>query len=216
MCKKYMTVQEWKQNNPFKGKPNRDLIRMCVIDDDGFSTKELESLGFNKIRVFDRYTDLDDFKSYNVILCDIKGIGTNLDQTEGIFVAKQIKQKYPDKIVLQYSGQSVLDYDKYYYENMCIDGFIEKSQSSKQLVDQLDKYCSVLWDPVAAWEFIEKNLRREKVNNINIAYFEDLYVKCLINNKNFVAQKKNNNYIKDIIKVIPDLISLMAGIIGLL
>lgn len=202
MMKKYKTVNEWSQKNPMTRNPHRELVHMCVIDDEGFSKDELNALKYENVRVFEKFTDLNDYASYNVILCDIKGVGQNIDpQLDGIAVARDIKKYYPQKIVLQYSGQSVNDYDEKFYENMEIDGFVEKSQSSKQLVDELDKYCSVFWDPVAAWKYIEKNLRKMNIENINIAFFEDLYVRSLEKKKNLIDRNRDNEAIKNIFTI---------------
>ena len=115
----YKTINEWKQKNPIDMKPRRELIDMVVLDDEGFDILSLNCLNFKKIRVMDKFNDVSDFLQYNVILCDIKGIGKSLDSSlEGIAVARQIKINYPEKIVLQYSGQSVLDYDPEFYDNM--------------------------------------------------------------------------------------------------
>ena len=83
---------------------------MCVIDDEGFEKESLLNLKFGEIYVMDEFRNMNDFEHYNVILCDIKGVGSELDnQLEGIALAREIKKLYPDKIVIQYSGQAVHD-----------------------------------------------------------------------------------------------------------
>ncbi len=200
--KKFKTVRDWTQKNPMNLNPHRELVHMCVIDDEGFSTDELSALKYENVRVFEKFTNLNDYSNYNVILCDIKGVGQNIDpKLDGVAVARDIKKYYPEKIVLQYSGQSVNEYDDKFYENMQIDGFVEKSQSSKKLVDELDKYCAVFWDPASAWKYIEKNLRRMGIENINIARFEDLYVRSLEKKKNLIKKYKDNESIKNIFTI---------------
>lgn len=195
----YKTIKDWSQNNPVINKPRRDMINLCVIDDEGFEKDSMLKLKFNRIRVMDKFNNLDDFEPYNVILCDIKGVGNELDgKLEGIALAKEIKKIYPEKIVIQYSGQSVHDYDPYFYKDMSIDGFIDKNLSTQKLVDELDKKCCMLWDPCEAWNYIEKNLRRMGIYNKNIAYFEHLFVKSLEKKKNYLLNKKYDVNLKTI------------------
>ena len=216
MFKKYKTMHEWYQNNPIDDKPHRELIKLAVIDDEGFIKDELSRLNFDNIRIFEKFTDLKDFANYNVILCDIKGIGQNIDSNlDGIAVARDLKKNYPEKIVLQYSGQSVNDYDPKFYQNMVIDGFVEKSQSSKQLADELDKYCSIFWNPYSAWKYIEKTLRDLNIENINIAKFENLYVESLSKKKNYIEMEKNRKSIVEILSVGIGLVSLACEVINL-
>lgn len=186
------TIDEWKALNKKVYTPMRDKAKICVIDDDGIAEKSLRASGYTSIRLMQEYNDIEDVKPYNVILCDIKGIGDNIDpKKQGIAVALDIKKMYPDKIVIQFSGENPREFDiDFMYNNMRIDGFIQKGESSKKLLDQLDEYCSILWNPIKAWEFAEKNLRREGVSNKLIAYLEDAYVRSLDSKKNYVLLYK--------------------------
>lgn len=211
---KYKTINEWKQKNPIDMKPRRELIDMVVLDDEGFDTLSLNCLNFKKIRVMDKFNDVSDFLQYNVILCDIKGIGKSLDSSlEGIAVARQIKINYPEKIVLQYSGQSVLDYDPEFYDNMIIDGFINKNISTAQLAIELDNRCGMLWNPIDAWEYIEKSLRRIKIDNKNIAYFEHLYVKSLEKKKNYLDSRKSRIDLRKVYQACSGLVNFAIAVI---
>lgn len=212
----YKTINDWAQRNPLSKSPRRDLIKMCVIDDEGFEKESMEKLKFPEIRVMDKFHDMNDFVHYNVILCDIKGVGHDLDsKLQGVELARQIKKIYPEKIVLQYSGQSVHDYDPYFYKNMNIDGFIDKNLSTTKLAEELDKHCSMLWDPYDSWKYIEKNLRNLGIYNKNIAYFEHLYVKSLENKKNYVDKHKDTENLSNIKSISLGLLKLAITVIEL-
>ena len=212
----YKTVNEWNQKNPIAKNPRRELIKMCVIDDEGFEKESLLNLKFGEIYVMDEFRNMNDFEHYNVILCDIKGVGSELDnQLEGIALAREIKKLYPDKIVIQYSGQAVHDYDPNFYQNMIIDGFVKKDLSTPRLAEEIDANCSMLWDPCDAWKYIEKNLRNLGVYNKNIAYFEHLYVKSLEKNRNYLDINKNDANLKIIKSISMGLFNLGLNVLNL-
>lgn len=187
MFEKNKTVVEWAINNPIDTRPDRTLVNMAIIDDDGFDTDKLTKRGYSKIRVITKPEHIDDFIPYNVILCDINGVNfSNDENASGIDVARSIKKDHPDKIVIQFSGVNPHEYDQQFSFNnyMLLDGYINKNQSSSALVQELDDICSILWNPIKAWDHLEKTFRKMKISNYKIGYLEHLYVKSLEKKKN--------------------------------
>lgn len=210
--KKWKTVEEWATNNEKEYPPHRDDVKICVIDNDGFP-ESIRNLGYSRIILRSDYNGNENFNEYDVILCDIKDIGIEIDPNiQGIAVALDIKKLYPNKIVIQYSGINPYEFDIDFllHNTEQLDGYIKKDQSTKAIVDQLDEICSVFWNPIKAWKFAEKNMRRNGVSNKIIAYFEDAYVRSLSKKEDYMELYMNK------IKNVSTAISSLSPIIKFL
>ena len=215
---KLKTVNEWAANNKKNFKPQRDKVKICMIDDTPMNTSELNKMGYTQVRIMDAYGAIEDTEPYDVILCDIKGIGEKIDPVrQGIAVALDIKKMHPEKVVIQFSGQKPEEFDSdFKYNNMMIDGFIEKGKSTKDLVDKLDEICDAYWNPIKAWKFAERNLRREDNSNKVIAYLEDAYVKSLEKNKDYIKVYKEKMNGADLVNMSVGILNFLSQILAML
>ncbi|MGI6711092.1 MAG: hypothetical protein ACOX4W_06620 [Bacilli bacterium] len=189
--KKMKTIRDWSSNTSINYEnPKREIVKLCVIDNDGIDENALNNLGYKNTFVMHEFYKVDDIKDYNVILCDIKGVGQKFDRKcQGIAVAENIKKMYPEKKVILYSGQNPSDFDENYSNSATIlDGFIEKGESTPKLVSELDKYCETFWNPVKMWDVIESKMKKKGATNKYIAYMEHLYVRSLIDKKNYMSE----------------------------
>lgn len=215
---KLKTIKSWQDNNVKKNELGRKNVKICIIDNDGVNLTQLKEQNYELVTWETDYTKLDDVKDYDVVLCDIKDVGLKFkNKKQGLCVAEEIKKNFPNKIVLIYSGQNPKDFDSSFdRENNMFDGFVVKGEGTLDLVNELDKYCKVFWDPVAGWERIEKILRKQDTSNKVIAYMEHEFVKALQTKNCLDVDSLKSadafNRIKDIVDFASTVISIYLAI----
>lgn len=158
-------------------KRNTEIL---VIDDDEFVY--LESLKKLEYHIEHR-TDiqgLKDVAEYDIILCDIRGVGKFLRSPyEGAYLVKQIKEKYPNKIVISYTAN---DYDPKFQEYLAYaDATIPKGTALEDWDAMLTKMLKELVDPVKQWEKARNALLAAGVSTVMVAQYESQYVKAVKN-----------------------------------
>jgi len=69
----------------------RGEFKIAIVDDEVFLyLEQLRRLGFN-ITTYKDVTDLNMLSSYDVIICDIKGVGKDFDsEFEGAFLLREL------------------------------------------------------------------------------------------------------------------------------
>ena len=157
----------------------RKKTDVLVIDDEKFEPKEF--LEGNNYRLTSK-TDIDNVKDvseYPIILCDIRGIGKKMSSSfEGAFLIKEIKENYPEKIVIAYTASQ---YDPSY--NVYLqraDNILSKSLSTEEWLDVLDKYIFQAADPVYQWKILRDRLIILDIPLLDIAKLEDAFVKSFL------------------------------------
>ena len=167
-------------------KKNTEIM---VIDDDEFVY--LDSLKKSEYRIEHR-TDiqgLKDVAEYDIILCDIRGVGKFLQSPyEGAYLVKQIKEKYPNKIVISYTANN---YDPKFQEYLAYaDATVPKGTALEDWDAMLTKMLKELADPIKQWEKARNALLSAGVPTVTVAKYESEYVKAV----------KNGNYksLKDV------------------
>lgn len=187
MCKfisflKLKTIDDYKNDGAYKKTPPYpSSIKVCFIDDKGFDLNGFRKTGYSQVERYKAYAGPNQFSAFQIIACDIDGIGVDVDKTkQGLAVAKILKTTFPEKIVLVYSANDPFSYDQQFYETC--DGFFPKSFSHSQIAEYLNKKAAIYWDPIAAWKWNENYLRQNSISNKTIAYMEDVYVRSLEKN----------------------------------
>ena len=214
------TIKSWQESNLKKSELGRSHVKICIIDNDGVNLTQLKQQSYEQVTWETDYTKLDDFKDFDVILCDIKGIGLNFKKKkEGLSVAEELKKAYPYKVVLIYSGQNPNDFDPSFDRaNNPFDGFVVKGESTLDLVNELDKYCEVFWNPVSGWKRIEQILRKDDVSNKVIAYLEHEFVKSLTHEHDLDVTKIRKSdifvYVKNVLEFASSVITLYNQLAG--
>lgn len=171
----------------------RNLEILFIDDDEELPVIEiLRRLKFN----IDHKTDistLNDVAAYDIILCDIRGVGKEFGSPqEGAYLIKEIKKLFPNKIVIAYTGST---YDPNYNELLTYaDNVVTKGTSIDVWTNLLDSEIQKSIDPIEQWTKV-RNALLEK--NISISIVQDLeaaYVKA-IQSKSFDSfEKLAENY----------------------
>lgn len=159
--------------------------KILVIDDQGFSQEEsLKKMGYKDITVEFDFTDINHIIPYDIVLCDINGIGLEFDKkNQGAAVAKIIKENFPTKIVIIFSAaDQPLDIaENYSY----VDDVITKNMNANEMSSNIDRYIDMLDNPIYRWEKIKKIFEQKQIQTKDIAIFEHYYVKTILEGKDF-------------------------------
>lgn len=161
----------------------RKDVNMLVIDDNEFTPeKHLKASGYQ----IHHKTDIDtikDVEPYDIILCDISGIGKKLGYAkEGAFIIREIHANYPNKRIIAYTSYT---YDAEYNKFFGIADFVApKDFGTDDWIDVLDDQVRKAIDPVNQWKKIRKYLLENDVSTLMIARIEDKYV-AAVNSKKF-------------------------------
>lgn len=167
----------------------KKLTEILVIDDKDFVF--LDALRKHEFSIQQKYdlTHLSDASEYDIILCDIRGVGKFLESDyEGANLIKAIKTKYPNKIILAYTAN---DYDASFQKYLdYADGIVPKgTYGLDDWVSLLEETLNDCADPIKQWERTRKLLLKANVSTIDVAKYESQYVKA-IRNESFESFKK--------------------------
>ena len=159
---------------------NRSKIRICVLDDVGFDPQQLIKMGYTNVSVRENFDDISDFKNYNLVLCDVDGVGVQFNPVkQGIAIAEEITRAYsPFTQVAIYTGKELADYEYQEIEGVKV---IEKNIPNSRLVEEIDEICQIFWNPIKTWDILENYFRKKKLSNKVIMILEDIFVNAAIN-----------------------------------
>ena len=204
----FLTFNDLKKKNTkinnitLKDKKN---VKIVFLDDEGYDTELLKNLGYLDVHKMYKFTSLDDFEKYDIIFCDINGIGREIDEVyQGAAVAKKIKEAFPTKIVVILSAKEQLLTFNSYYEY--VDDVMYKNEQISIITEKLDKYINMIINPIAFWENTSSQLIKQGVDLKEISKLEHYYVKSILEKK---------SYIKDINKIsASDSLNFVSSIIN--
>lgn len=153
----------------------RRQIEILVIDDEEFTVgKKLEANNFHLTYKKD-ISNIKDVSEYQIILCDIRGVGVELDtKYEGAFIIKEIKINYPTKQVVAYTGSN---YDASYNDFLrYADEIVKKGLDAEEWIDILDEEIDKCIDPIYQWKKIRFKLLENGASILDVAKLESAYV----------------------------------------
>ena len=134
---------------------------------------------------------MDEYEDYDIILCDIEGIGINVDvDKQGLAVAEQIKDVYPEKVVLLYSGKNVETFGEMPKN---LDGYLRKQSSMSELAKSRDAYYKQSIDPIYVWKKTRDEMLNNKISTKTVAFLEDRYCRSLLEGKGYLYNNANLN-----------------------
>ena len=163
---------------------DRSNLKICVLDDEGFDINKIYALGYKQVERKLRFENIEDYEKYDIILCDIEGIGNEFDPThQGLAVAEQIKDQYPEKIVLIYSGKNVEAYGELPPN---IDGALNKVESTTELVKSIEKYYKESMDPYIVWEKTRQRMLDSGISTKTVAVIEDRFCKSILEKEDYL------------------------------
>lgn len=192
----------------------RERVKILLVDDE-----EYEIIDVLKTRGYDIYYKSDinyliETEPFDIVLLDIKGIAKKFGSSkQGFGFAIKVKERYPQKIVVSFSGTSDV---KIYEEIDKIDGFIMKDTEVDIWCNRLDQYIKDYCDPNKQWDSIANKLRKEGVSNDIINELKDEFISSFENNSfdkfsnKFMEKVKNA---KELMEVLSVLISLFKAVV---
>lgn len=188
----------------------KSKIPILVIDDEGFTYKEqLRDENYN-LTCLSRIDDLNAVTAYPIVICDIRGVGTNFDkEKEGAFVVRELKKKFPFK---QYAVYSCSNYPLESFEDD-LKGIerIKKDPDIEMWRTYFDEFIRRVTDPKENWKTIRDYLIKKDVPIKEIALLESNYVDILNNRpddmKNFPEKKTFPNLGQDVRAIIQNMIA---------
>lgn len=184
----------------------RKKTDVLVIDDEGFEPKEF--LEGNNYRLTSK-TDIDNVKDvseYPIIMCDIRGIGKKISSSfEGAFLIKEIKENYPEKIVIAYTASQYDPSYNLYLQRANV--ILPKSLSTEEWLDILDKYIFQTADPVYQWKVLRDRLINLDIPLIEIAKLESAFVKSFLKGEFTSFEKLGKSMDSEVTKIISDFVS---------
>lgn len=189
----------------------RRKFEILFIDDDEIAYLEnLKSNGFN-VTYKTNITDIKDVSAYNIIMCDINGVGETLGK-DGASMAAQIKNAYPNKIVISYSAAS----HSFAYQKTLesVDKRIPKGTSIEDWLNLLDEIIEENSNPIKVWNKTEQKLLKANISTREIAELESKYVEAIIKKKfNLLNNLSTSRSIIQILKSsIPFLVEILKTI----
>lgn len=170
-------------NSPKSIAELRKHVNMLVIDDNDFAPeKYLKQNGYQIHHKPDIET-VKDVEPYDIILCDISGIGKKLGyEKEGAFIIREINANYPNKRIIAYTSYTFdAEYNKYF---SIADFVAPKDFCTDDWITVLDEQVRKAIDPVNQWKKIRKYLLEHDVSTLMIARIEDKYV-AAVKKRNF-------------------------------
>ncbi len=181
------------------GKLKREDVKLAIIDDQDFPY--LDILKQHKFNI-DTYEDLENLASlnaYDIILCDINGVGKKFSQQyQGAYLVKEIYKLYPFKIIISYTG---ISFDPRYNEYLKYADFsVKKDIDSEDWVEKLDKAIDMVANVEKRWNRIRDFLLSNNVSLLNVLLLEDDLVRKIERKEtqNFPSSKLTVNINEDL------------------
>lgn len=174
-------IQDFLRNDfeLLNGDKYRSKIEIGVIDDQPFTPQvTLQSFGY-KFTTLGDIPNFDNLEKYQIILCDIKGVGRAIAASkEGATIIGELKRKYPEKIVIAYSASAQTD-GAVRQAKTRADHFISKDIDIEEWVRTLDKWSTLSIDPYKIWQRVRSRLIELDVDTKQILILEDAYVRTI-------------------------------------
>lgn len=158
----------------------RSTVRIAVVDDEKFLPfSNLSSYGYNITELPD-IKSIAEVESYDIVLCDLMGVGLHFDKSlGGASIISEIKKNYPTKFVVAYSGARANSAEAVAARGVA-DEFIKKDADISRWVEKLDGMIATVIDPYAMWLVARQGLIDNEIDIRRIVQLEDAYVSSII------------------------------------
>lgn len=156
----------------------RKLNSIGVIDDQKFGYFEaLRSHGFIMNELGD-ISDVSAVAAYDIVICDIKGVGSAFgSRYEGAHVISEIRNQYPDKYIIAFSGGQFDPSYKRFFDKC--DLSIRKDADMEDWCIALDETSALLGDPIKRWLRTRSILVDSGIDLYDIMNLEIEYIKAI-------------------------------------
>lgn len=161
------------------GNIERSSVSILCIDDQGLEYEEIiRNHGFN-IRVLKDIEDIKAVTEYPVVICDIKGVGKSFgSKFEGGHIIEEIKNKYPEKVVIAYTGQQFdATYNKFF---SLADFTLSKDIDSDTWVSTLDETIRKVVSPIEQWKRMRDFLLNKEVSLKTVFQLEQQFISAVL------------------------------------
>jgi len=128
----------------------RRQVPILVIDDNKFEYLEhLQQHRFD-LTYFEDITSIESTKEYEIIMCDIQGVGKKFNSKfEGAHVIAEIRKKYPFKTLIAYTGHTHdPTFNKFF---RMADMTVKKDIDGDEWVEKMDDAISLTIDAKKRW-----------------------------------------------------------------
>jgi hypothetical protein len=167
---------------------SRTLMEIAIIDDEKF--KDFEALRKNGFKATE-LGDISDIKSvseYSIVVCDIKGVGKSFQTKFGAgYVISEIKQRYPDKYIIVYSGSTVDPTYKRFLDKC--DTSVRKNADIVEWTNTLDFAIEQMANPIKRWIRLRTIFLDNSMELYDVFVLEQAYIKAF--------RKKNHKILED-------------------
>lgn len=159
-------------------KLKRENVKMVLVDDAQFPYYDLLRQHKFNIDTLNDVTSLTTLEAYDVILCDLNGVGKKLSETyQGAYLVKEIYKRYPFKIIISYTG---ISFDARYNEYLKYADFsVKKDVESEVWVEKLDMAIDMLSNIEKRWIRVRNYMLDNNVSLFNVMLLEDNLVKSI-------------------------------------
>lgn len=160
----------------------RKQANILVIDDNEFPQESyLRSNGYRIIRKKD-ISAMTDVAEYDIILCDITGVGIELGFSRGgASIIKEIRKNYPCKLTIAYTAHT---YEAAYNQFFALADFVApKDFSTDDWIEKLDELINKSVNPINQWERMRDDLLKKGVSTLAVAKIEDKFVNAIKSKK---------------------------------
>lgn len=157
----------------------RESVRIAVVDDKSFEPGRLLTNHGYKISYIGDVKNVSELKDYQIVLCDLMGVGQFLDRSdEGAAIIREIRRNYPSILVAAYTGSSS-GHEPLRKAKQTADVFIKKDSDIEDWTDELDALVEKALDPSVIWYRVRDELCRQRVGTVEVLRLEDAFVRSL-------------------------------------
>ncbi|WP_420574636.1 hypothetical protein [Kordia sp.] len=160
----------------------RSSVNVAVIDDKEFPYLRILREHDYKITKFDDINSINQLANYDIIICDIRGVGKNFgSKYQGGHLIQEISKKFPHKYLIAYSG-SVFKTDYNQFFKLC-DESVMKGKDVNDMVNLLDRASKEVRNPIYQWKKTRTVLENNKMPSDQIATIEKRFISSIMRRK---------------------------------
>lgn len=169
----------------------RASVKIAAIDDEKFSAfNNLKAYGYDIVELPD-ISRIDEVAHFDIILCDLMGVGKHFDASAGGgSIIAEIKKNYPTKFVIAYTGARANSPEAMLAKESC-DHFLKKDADMAEWTTLLDNCVEHLLDPYLMWCDARQGLLASETDIREVVRLEHAYVNAVVaKDKSFADLRK--------------------------
>ena len=181
MCRKSFKTKKDLDKKQYKEFDDSYCVdcKICILDDTYIDVSVFKQFGLKSVESRKEFRKIEDYSEFEIILVDIMGLAEDISSEKGgVFLAEQLKDKYPTKIIALYTSKSESEAkalcDKYNFD------VITKTPGNL-VIEKLKEYVRDLYVPYYTLLSLEKQLGDQKeLTFYDKAIIEDRFVRNVI------------------------------------